>query len=339
MYNEITFFGSDWQAIKLVAAFNQSIDEGLYPHMDFSQSTYINKDTSLKVRCTKHNQYFRSELRHIRSGKRTGCRQCGIEKRKERIANDYEQRCLSMSAWIPLEKWVGGKTPIKHKCLCCGDVQTFLPITPLSSIKKCKGAISDKESKTWMGEDVKKLTQKQLNKSRKKKSARYIKKGKHDFDSFLKENTTVTRVSKYKGMMGKCKFLCSVCNKTHKRRCGDLKDRVLPSTNSKGCKLCNFMNNDPQAHYPVPTMLYYIKVGSLYKIGITIYDVETRYKDEKVDYEIIKTWSYKTGKKAYKKEQKILRKYRKYRYYGEKIFKKSGNTEVFTHDVLGLDNG
>ena len=41
--------------------------------------------------------------------------------------------------------------------------------------------------------------------------------------------------------------------------------------------------------------------------------------------------------KTYKIEQKIRSVYNKYIYQGENIFKVTGNTEVLTEDVLGLD--
>ncbi len=332
----VTYHGSDGQVLELLQTFNMQISGGIYPNMDFNQSAYISKDTPIKVLCTKHNLNFNSRLKDIRSGKRVGCRECVKELRGEPTTPNYEQMCLSESAWVPLEKRVDSKTPIKHECLCCGDVQTFKPIKPSSYLKKCQGSIGDGKSELWYKHRNKNspfLNEKRLQQIKKSKK----KKSKHNFDTFLKEYSSVERISKFKGAMSKCFFHCSICNKTHERRCTDIRKSVTKN-NTKGCRVCNFMNATPKSYYPVPTILYYIKVGSLYKIGITIHDVKTRYKDEKIDYKIIKTWSYKTGKKAYKKEQKILRKYRKYRYYGEFIFKKSGNTEVFTHDVLGLDN-
>lgn len=43
------------------------------------------------------------------------------------------------------------------------------------------------------------------------------------------------------------------------------------------------------------------------------------------------------GKISLEKEQKILKKYKKYKYNGCEKVLETGNTEIFTKDVLGLD--
>ena len=52
---------------------------------------------------------------------------------------------------------------------------------------------------------------------------------------------------------------------------------------------------------------------------------------------ILKSWDYLTGRDAYEKEQAILEEYAQYRYEGIDKPLETGNTELFTRDVLGLD--
>lgn len=90
-----------------------------------------------------------------------------------------------------------------------------------------------------------------------------------------------------------------------------------------------------------PAQLYYIRVESegmvLYKIGITNYTWQKRHyvRDVKKCTEI---WvkEYKIGGNAYNRERKILREHADSLYFGKPVLA-SGNSELFTNDVLGLD--
>ena len=93
-----------------------------------------------------------------------------------------------------------------------------------------------------------------------------------------------------------------------------------------------------------PGKLYYIAVATdddetLYKIGITNDSVDTRFR-KGADLErirIVKIWRYAIGWAAAEREAEILRQYAGDKYYGPDILKSGGNSELFTHDVLGLD--
>ena len=89
-------------------------------------------------------------------------------------------------------------------------------------------------------------------------------------------------------------------------------------------------------------MLYYLRVQEkdivAYKIGITSKDVEQRYTKTELDkITILKTWMFETGKTAYEEEQRIIRKYKEYKYTGDFLLL-TGNSELFTKDILELDN-
>jgi hypothetical protein len=90
-----------------------------------------------------------------------------------------------------------------------------------------------------------------------------------------------------------------------------------------------------------PAILYYLRVDTgrqhLYKIGVTNYSVEKRYKTEKAKY--VKVWDqwYESGGEAYREEQRILKYFQEYRYKGDTILNTRGNTELFICDVLERD--
>lgn len=52
--------------------------------------------------------------------------------------------------------------------------------------------------------------------------------------------------------------------------------------------------------------------------------------------EVIKEWYYENDEDAYSEEQRILQEFRDYKYKGDPVLS-SGNSEMFTIDVLGLD--
>ncbi|MBW4460574.1 MAG: hypothetical protein KME47_10075 [Nodosilinea sp. WJT8-NPBG4] len=89
-----------------------------------------------------------------------------------------------------------------------------------------------------------------------------------------------------------------------------------------------------------PATLYYIRFTvegkSYYKIGITNRTVGERFSSDRLQYTIIHSKTYIFGSMAYEEEQAILKKYAKYKYKGHPILD-SGNTELFTRDVLKLD--
>lgn len=104
-----------------------------------------------------------------------------------------------------------------------------------------------------------------------------------------------------------------------------------------GCPLCAAYGFDKEK----PAILYYLRVKTgnevLYKIGVTNRTVQERFS--KIDLEkivVIKTWYFNSGINALLEEQHIITSHTNFRYIGEKILD-SGNTELFTKDVFGLD--
>jgi hypothetical protein len=91
-----------------------------------------------------------------------------------------------------------------------------------------------------------------------------------------------------------------------------------------------------------PGTLYYIAFDHpefptpLYKIGITNRTVQERFAPEPTPYRIIHTESYLFGFLAYEKEQRILAQHAAHKYTGANLLV-SGNTELFTSDILNLD--
>ena len=88
-----------------------------------------------------------------------------------------------------------------------------------------------------------------------------------------------------------------------------------------------------------PTLFYVIKYKGLYKIGITIGTVKFRYRSDLVgdtNIEILYEKQFDTYPEALDFETTLKDKYQKYRYYGKRIFRNTGNTEVFKENIFEL---
>ena len=106
-----------------------------------------------------------------------------------------------------------------------------------------------------------------------------------------------------------------------------------------GCSDCADFGFNPSE----PGLLYYVAVttddgDTRYKIGITNYSVEKRFRgSDLARIRIVKTWQFAVGRSAAEREAEILIQYSGDKYFGPALLVSGGNTELFTHDILGLD--
>ena len=107
-----------------------------------------------------------------------------------------------------------------------------------------------------------------------------------------------------------------------------------------GCADCAESGFNPSE----PGILYYIAVttddgDTRYKIGITNLTIEKRFPAaDLARIRVVKIWRFAVGRVAAEREAEILAQFAGDRYYGPDLLVGAGNTEIFTHDVLGLDN-
>ena len=112
-----------------------------------------------------------------------------------------------------------------------------------------------------------------------------------------------------------------------------------PSEHLQGCGCPNCTKNGFQPSKPA--YLYYLKVTTndgqiLYKLGITNRTVNERFNlTDLSKIEIVKQKLYTDGAEALKWETKLKRMYKEYQYKGPDILS-SGNTELFTEDIIEL---
>lgn len=107
----------------------------------------------------------------------------------------------------------------------------------------------------------------------------------------------------------------------------------------KGCSLCSQreLRWSRKAYDNQETILYYVKIGTYYKIGLTKRSVVERFSNETVKdtLEIIATWQFKNGGIAFELEQECLKATKQFK-TNVVLLRKGGNTELRTKDVLSI---
>lgn len=108
---------------------------------------------------------------------------------------------------------------------------------------------------------------------------------------------------------------------------------AFPGNLDRGLQSCPFCNPDSNIEH----ILYYIKIGIYYKVGITRRTVMERFRLENKPIKILLTKSFASRIEAKAAEKEILDQYKPF-LVGSINYLKSGNTELFAWDVLQLDN-
>ncbi len=108
--------------------------------------------------------------------------------------------------------------------------------------------------------------------------------------------------------------------------------RQTPSSHLQGCgcpKCANYGFSKDK-----PGILYYLRVGNTYKIGVTNLTVNKRFNStDLTQIEVVETINYDNGVDCYNKEQEILKKYKGHKYIGPDLLT-SGNTELFNLNLV-----
>ena len=88
----------------------------------------------------------------------------------------------------------------------------------------------------------------------------------------------------------------------------------------------------------LPAILYYYEIGGLYKLGITNRTLRQRVGSQFKDIRVLARKRFKVGADAAAAERAITNFVDDcHRYDGPPVLALSGNTELFTADILGLD--
>lgn len=123
---------------------------------------------------------------------------------------------------------------------------------------------------------------------------------------------------------------------------GEFTQRVSSHLVGNGCVHCrtdltNGLNLEKFKN--TPTIFYSFKINEVYKIGIPTKSVPQRYYNEGdilSNMRNLVELTFDSYEDAYNLEQTLILSYQKYRYRGKKIFKNTGNSEIFTENIYEM---
>lgn len=274
---------------------------------DYSRVDYISSQEKVVILCPKHGAFTQSPNKHM-SGR--GCPRCATEAMGDSRRLDKEE-FLKRAVEVHGEtydyseiEYKDTKTPVHIRCPIHGVFQQQ-PTSHMSGsgCAKCASV-------------AKKTTEDFINEAREAHGDAY------DYSS-----------TAYTGALEKVTITCLEHGEFHQVAVSHLR--------AQGCPSCASTGFDPEK----PGIVYYLRIDRenhppLYKIGITNRSVDERfpYASDRVLISVIQVWEFDTGSDAYALESEIIRSHPHARYFGKPVLN-SGNTELFTDDILGLDGG
>ncbi len=269
----------------------------------------VNYSSKVEINCPEHGYFSQNVGSHL-SG--CGCPDCGNLKKGISFTNSIDKVIKGFRAVhgdcydYKLVNYINNNTPVKIICPRHG-VFTQLPSNHQQG-KGCKVCghkiTTDKHRKNtqWFIEEAKKIFG-----------------FKYDYSK-----------AEYRSKKQKIKIICRI----H----GEFQQAPDHHLRGQGCIECA----DYGFKKTEPAIAYYLRINifnktPIYKIGITNRTVNERWSKEDLDLiSVIEVWHYEKGSDAYNFEQKILKLYESQRYKGSPLLS-SGNTELFTNDILKLD--
>ena len=279
---------------------------------DYSLVKYLSSHEDVKIICPKHGEFMQSPTNHLH-GK--GCYKCG------RLAASDAKRSTTEEFIV--------KAKVIH-----GDRYGYALVEYVGNAIKVKiicskhGTFEQTPSEHLVGSGCNKCGIDVRAEIRRKTTEQFIASS-HEVHGDRYDYSLVD----YLGAQEKVTIICP--------KHGPFEQSPNGHRSGKGCSDCAEYGFNPNK----PALLYYVAISTdngetLYKIGITNLSVEYRYQGVDLSrVRVIKSWYFDKGLEARQRESEILNQFKVDRYNGPLILVRGGNTELFTHDVLGLDKG
>lgn len=274
---------------------------------DYSKVDYVDLHTHVIITCKKHNHTFTQSPRKHLEGK-GGCIKCAHELRNTSIKKNEKQFLKEAKAKFgdkfTYHSYIDQITEMRITCPDHGDFH-ILPRYHVFNQYGCPKCATEAQS------------------SKLKKT----------FTDFITQATDVHgdkftySENSFIDYTTKMEIICHI----H----GAFKQKPRYHVAGKGCPECgkhSFKDSKPG-------IMYYLSInnGQAYKIGITNKTIQDRfYLPDLEQISVLKTWEYSDGAECRKAERKILQDYKQFKYTGPSLLS-SGNTELFSIDILNLD--
>lgn len=274
---------------------------------DFSEAIFEGKTKPIKIICPEHGEFWQSPKQHLQSV--WGCVECAKVKYNKLRSNkdEFIQRAREIHgdlfSYSEVE-YINANTRVKIWCKNCGEYFMQKPQFHLYG-QGCIRCVNKAQTGT---------TESFISKATLKHGLKY------DYSKveYIKTSEKVNIICPEHGIFSQ---------------------RAACHLRGSGCPSCVTQYNTFERYKDTPTMFYTFKYKGLFKIGVTTKNVKDRYKDENLVWDDVSELieiPLDTFPEAYMFEQFLITKYQEYRYYGKKIFKNTGNTEVFTENIYEL---
>ena len=270
---------------------------------DYSKTIYLNTKTKVTIICPTHGEFQQSPSDHLSN---KSCRECGnlqISKLKKSSTEEF----IIKSNFKHFNKYcydkvnyIDDKTKVTIICPVHGEFEQ-IP-TSHKQGNGCPGCAGTRKPNIIGIVD----------------RANKIHMNKYDYTKAV-----------YSNHYSKIVITCPI----H----GDFEQTAYHHLSGCGCPSCAITGFDKNK----PAILYYLKITTednriLYKIGITNRTVNERFNLTDLNkIEIVKQKLYEVGQDALDWETRLKRMYKEYQYKGPDILS-SGNTELFTEDIIEL---
>jgi Zn finger protein HypA/HybF involved in hydrogenase expression len=278
---------------------------------DYSRVKFNNVECKIEIICTKHGPFFQQLMSHLKG---FNCPQCGQVSKAKKLSHSL-QRFLDDAKKAHGDKydysWVRYINALTNVTIICPNHGHF-DQKPANHIRDVGCPKCGDESAALI---------------RTRTTGEFVQEAK-EVHGDLYDYSKV----EYESSHEKVEIGCLVHG-------AFLQTPANHISNRAGCPGCALSGFDQTK----PGLLYYIAVKTndnkmLYKIGITNLSIERRFPAaDRARIRVVKIWRFEVGQHAAEREAVIISQFARYKYYGSTILVGSGNTELFTKDVLGLD--
>jgi hypothetical protein len=275
---------------------------------DYSKVDYQNALNRIIIICREHGGYTQQPYVHLNGH---GCADCAIIQRADK-RRTTPQEFIEKAKAVHSNKYDYSQTryqvDYKKVLIICYEHGPFYQTAGFH----LSGGGCPKCAILHLGDAHRMTSQEFVEK------AKAVHGGKYNYDKIKYENNRI-----------KVKILCS--------KHGDFLQKPNTHLMGHGCPECavsGFKINQP-------AIFYYLRVdrgtdSPLYKIGITNRSVQERFLATEIENITILEAIKMAGQDAYEFEQELLREFAEFIYDGPNVLH-SGNTEIFTKDIFGMD--
>lgn len=274
---------------------------------DFSEAVFEGKTKPIKIICPEHGEFWQSPKKHLQSV--WGCVKCAKVTYNKLRSNTEEfiQKATEIHGDLfsySEVNYINANTHIKIWCNTCEEYFMQKPQAHLYG-QGCLKCVNIAQTGT---------TESFIHKATIKHGLKY------DYSKvdYIKTSEKVDIICPEHGIFSQ---------------------RAACHIKGAGCPYCAIQFPHIERYKNTPTIFYSFKYQGLFKIGITTKTAFDRYKGEVVDWDKITNLveiKYNTFNEAYMFEQFLICNYQQYRYFGEPIFRHTGNTEVFIENIYEL---